>query len=161
MRHALSFMAVGGSGFAQSSLGAAISIGGVTPDIPLILAVLLGLRLGPEGGCLIGFSAGLLQDVLGGGLLGAQALTKALVGFVAGLLGGRLWVSNPVVQVSGLVVLTLAEGLLRYSVLRLVHFPAELGGLMLQVILPQALYNGFLGAACVLALSWVLQRRSV
>jgi uncharacterized membrane protein len=38
----------------------------------------------------------------------------------------------------------------RYCLLQLFHFPASLGELMAQVILPQALYNGFLGAACVL-----------
>jgi hypothetical protein len=54
------------------------------------------------------------------------------------------------VQVPGLVLLTVAEGLGRYCLLQLFHFPASLGALMAQVILPQALYNGFLGAACVL-----------
>ena len=45
------------------------SVGGVTPDLPLILTVLVALRRGPEAGCLVGFAAGLLQDATGGGLL--------------------------------------------------------------------------------------------
>lgn len=159
MRPLLYVMALGGSSLVQSSLVPAIKVGEVAPDISLVLTVLLGFRLGPEAGCLIGFSAGLLQDVSGGGLVGAQALTKALVGFGIGLLGGRFWVSSPLVQVPGLAILTLAEGLLRYGLLSLFHFPAELGALLLYVILPQTLYNGLLGAACVLGLSWVERRR--
>ena len=145
-------MTFGGS-VAQSSIVPALSVGGVTPDLPLILTVLLALRRGPETGCAVGFVAGLLQDVAGGGLVGVQAVTKALAGFGVGMLVGRLWLTNPLVQVPGLVLLSLGEGLARYLLLQLFHYPASLGELMLHVILPQALYNGFLGAACMVAAS--------
>lgn len=154
MRLTLAFMLLGG-GLAHTSVAPALRIGGVAPDIPLILTVLLGLSRGSEVGCLSGFAVGLLQDVAAGGFVGAQALTKALVGFAAGLLSERLWVSDPLVRVSGLVLLSFAEGLGRYGLLQLFHFPAPLGTLMLYVVLPQALYNGFLGAAAVLALAVV------
>jgi rod shape-determining protein MreD len=139
-----------GSGLAQWSVVPSMSVAGVTPDVPLILTVFLALRRGPETGCLVGFIAGVLQDTAGGGLVGIQALTKALAGFGMGLLVGRLWVTSPLVQVPGLVLLTVTEGLVRYCLLQFFHFPASLGELMARVILPQALYNGFLGAACVL-----------
>ena len=159
MRVSLALMLLGG-GLAQGSVAPALRIGGVAPDVPLILTVLLGLNRGPEVGCLSGFAVGLLQDVAAGGFVGAQALTKALVGFAAGLIGERLWVSNPLVQVPGLVLLTLAEGFGRYWLLQLLHFPAAFGDVMLHVVLPQALYNGFLGAAGVLALSVLEAYRS-
>ena len=150
-------MTFGGS-LAQWSVVPALSVGGATPDLPLMLTVLLALRHGPETGCLVGFAAGLLQDTAGGGLLGVQALTKALAGFGIGLLAGRLWVASPLVQIPSLVLLTVAEGFVRYGLLQLFHFPAAFGELMVHVILPQALYNGFLGTAGVLvttvALTW-------
>lgn len=152
MRLSLLLMIFGGN-LAQSSFMPALSLGGVTPDLPFILTVLLALRRGPEVGCVMGFCAGLLQDLAGGGLLGVQALSKALAGFSMGLLGGRLSVDNPLVQVPGLVLLSLAEGLLRFGVLQLFHYPASLGELMVQVVLRQALYNGFLGAACLVAIA--------
>jgi len=68
-----------------------------------------------------------------------------------GFLPGRLWVGHPLVMIPGLVFLTVAEGFLRFGLLQLFHFPASFGELLVRVILPQALYNGFLGAACVLA----------
>jgi len=152
-------MAFGGS-LAQSSLVPSWSIGGVTPDLPLILTALIALRRGPETGCLVGFASGLLQDAASGGLLGVQALSRALAGFAMGLLPGRLWVGHPLVQIPGLLLLTIAEGLLRFGLLQLFHFPAPFGELMMYVILPQALYNGFLGAALVLALAWAESARS-
>jgi rod shape-determining protein MreD len=153
-------MAFGGS-LVQSSVVPSWSVGGVTPDLPLILTALIALRRGPEAGCLVGFAAGLLQDATGGGLLGVQALSRGLAGFAMGLLPGRFWVGHPLVQIPGLMLLTVAEGFLRFGLLQLFHFPASFGELLVHVILPQALYNGFAGAACVLAVEAVhlLSRR--
>jgi len=152
-------LTVFGGGIAHATLAPALRIADVAPDIPLIVVVLLALRRGPEFGCIGGFAAGLLQDTAGGGLVGVQALTKSLIGFAIGTAGGRLWVSQPLVQVPGLVLLSLVEGLARYALLKLFHFPAPFGELMLYVVLPQALYNGFLGAALVLALAWTQTQR--
>lgn len=159
MRLALAFVIFGG-GLAQTSLAPALRVGAVTPDIPLILTVFLGLYKGPEVGCLSGFVVGLIQDVTAGGLIGAQALTKALAGFGVGLFGSRLWIWSPVVQIAGLVLLTLAEGIGRFALLQLFHFPAVFSEMVLYVILPQALYNGVIGSAVVLALNWAEARRN-
>jgi rod shape-determining protein MreD len=154
-------VAFGGS-LAQWSVAPVLSLGGITPDLPLIVTVFVALQRGPVTGCLTGFVAGFLQDMAGGGLIGVQALTKALAGFGMGLLVGRFWVSSPLVQVPGLVLLTVAEGLARYLLLQFFHFPASLGELMAHVILPQALYNGFLGSLCALgmALAAAVRRRA-
>ena len=147
-------LTVFGGGVAQATLAPALRIGDIAPDLPLIVVVLLALRRGPEFGCLAGFAAGLLQDAAGGGLLGAQAMTKALVGFAIGALGSRLRVTQPLVQVPGLALLTIAEGLVRFMLLKLFHFPVPFGELMLYVVIPQAVYNGFLGAALVVVMAW-------
>jgi rod shape-determining protein MreD len=147
----LLLLTLGGS-VAQSSFVQVLSVAGATPDLPFIMTVFWALRRGPEAGCVAGFFAGLLQDVAAGGLVGVQALTKGLAGFFLGMAGGRFWVANPLVQVPGLVALTVAEGLLRFGLLQLFHYPASLGSLLLEVILPQALYNGVLGAACIVAM---------
>jgi len=150
VRLSLLFMAFGGS-LAQSSVVPSWSIGGVTPDLPLILTAFIALRRGPETGCLVGFASGLFQDAASGGLLGVQALSRAMAGFAMGLLPGRLWVGHPLVQIPGLMLLTIAEGFVRFGLLQLFHYPARLSELFVHVILPQSLYNGFVGAACVLA----------
>ena len=147
-------LTVFGGGLAGATLAPALRIADVAPDIPLIVVVLLALRRGPEFGCVAGFAAGLLQDVAAGGLIGVQALTKALVGFGLGMAGGRLRVTQPLVQVPGLIILTMAEALARFALLQLFRFPAPFGDMMTYVVLPQALYNGFLGAALVFALAW-------
>jgi rod shape-determining protein MreD len=151
---ALLALTVFGGGVAQATVAPALRIGEVLPDLPLIVVVLLALRRGPEFGCVAGFVAGLLQDAAGGGLIGVQALTKALAGFTIGTLAGGLRVTQPLVQVPGLALLTILEGVVRFGLLKLFHFEAPFGQLMLYVVIPQALYNAFLGAALVVALAW-------
>jgi rod shape-determining protein MreD len=151
----LAVLAVFGGGVAHGSLASLLRVGGIVPDIPLVLVVMLALRRGPEFGCAAGLAAGLLQDVTTGGLLGVQAFTKALVGFAIGASGARLSVTSPLVQVLGLVVLTLLEGLVRFGLLQMFRFPAPFGEVMAYQVVPQALYNGLLGAVVVLVLAAV------
>jgi rod shape-determining protein MreD len=150
---ALLLLAVFGGGVAHGSLASLLQVGDVAPDIPLIVVVMLALRMGPEFGCVGGLIAGLLQDVTTGGLIGVQALTKALTGFAIGAWSARLSVTSPLVQVPGLVLLTICEGLVRFGLLKLFRFPAPFGELMVYQVFPQALYNGFLGAAVVFTLA--------
>src|SRR5256886_12688429 len=94
MRVLLALTVFGGS-VAHATLAPALGIGGVTPDLPLIVVVLLALRRGPEFGCVAGFGAGLLQDAAGGGPVGVQALTKAVIGLPIGAAGSPLSVVQP------------------------------------------------------------------
>src|SRR6184192_3955753 len=159
MRVLLALTVFGGS-VAHATLAPALGIGDIAPDLPLIVVVLLALRRGAEFGCVAGFGAGLLQDAAGGGLIGVQALTKAVIGFAVGAAGARLSVTQPLVQVPGLVLLTIAEGVARFALLQIFRFPAAFGDVMLYVVLPQALYNGFLGAALVTALACLQSLRA-
>jgi rod shape-determining protein MreD len=151
-------LTVFGGGIAHATVAPALRIGNVSPDIPLVVVVLLALRRGPEFGCVAGFVAGLVQDAAGGGFIGVQGMTKALAGFAAGTASARLRPTQPLVQVPALVVLTLAEGILRYGLLALVRFPAGFVDVMVYVVVPQALYNGVLGAILVTAMTLLDQR---
>jgi rod shape-determining protein MreD len=159
MRGLLALTLAGGS-VAHATLTPLVSVRGVTPDLPLIMVSLLALRRGSEFGCLAGFVTGLLQDAAGGGLIGVQGLTKAVIGFGIGVAGSRLRVSQPLVQVPGLVVLTIAEGLARFALLQICRYPAPFGELMMYVVIPQALFNGFVGAAVVLSFAGVQTLRA-
>src|SRR3989475_11937210 len=97
MKALLALTVVGGS-VAHATLTPMISVAGVTPDLPLIMVILLALRRGPEFGCVAGFVTGLLQDATGGGLIGVQALTKGLIGFGLGFAAARLRGGQPRVQ---------------------------------------------------------------
>lgn len=155
MRLPLYVLTVSGGALVQFTVVPVVGVGGVVPDVPVVLTVLLALRYGAEAGCLTGFALGLAQDAVAGGPLGLHAVSKALVGFVAGDLPRWILVTRPIVPVGLAIVATVVDGLSRFALLQLFHYPAPLGELLARVIVPQAGYNGILAAA---ALAWPVGR---
>ena len=89
--------------------------GGLAPDMALLIAVSGGLLYMPWGAAVLGFTAGMMQETLAGGLLGVGALSKGLTGLV----WSRWWhygVSDaPVLQLLLLAGLTLFDGALFFG----------------------------------------------
>ena len=160
MRLPFYVLAVSGGALVQFTVVPVVGVGGIVPDVPVVLTVLLALRYGAEAGCLTGFALGLAQDAVTGGPLGLHALSKALLGFAAGDLPRWMLVTRPIVPVGLAVLATIGDGLLRFGLLQLFHYPAPLREIFTRVIVPQAGYNGILAAA---AQAWpagrVLSRR--
>ena len=72
----------------QLTLAKILAIQSITPDLLLLLVVIIALREGKVTGILAGFFIGLLDDMTMTGLLGLSALCMALAGFVAGTFYG-------------------------------------------------------------------------
>ena len=155
MRLPLYVLAVSGGALVQFTVVPVVGVGGVVPDLPVVLTVLLALRFGPEAGCLTGFGLGLAQDAVAGGPLGLHALSKALIGFAAGDLPRWILVRRPIVPVGLAILATIVDGLARFALLQAFHYPAPFGEVFARVIVPQAGYNGVLAIA---ALAWPVGR---
>ena len=61
-----------------------ISVGGLTPDLILILCVWVTLYEGPFIGLFVAFGSGLLLDIVSLDVIGTNALAKVTVAFIAG-----------------------------------------------------------------------------
>lgn len=68
----------------QSTVFQALSIGGIVPNLLLIVTVSFGFMRGKKSGLWIGFFCGILKDVFYGNLLGFYALIYLVVGYGAG-----------------------------------------------------------------------------
>jgi rod shape-determining protein MreD len=155
VRLPLYVLAVSGGTLIQCTVVPVVGVGGIVPDVPIVLTVLLALRYGAEAGCLTGFALGLAQDAVTGGPLGLHALSKALLGFGTGDLPRWVLVTRPIVPVGLAVLATIVDGLARFALLQLFHYPAPLGEIFTRVIVPQAAYNGVVAAAM---LAWPVGR---
>jgi rod shape-determining protein MreD len=71
----------------QTTLGSDLRIGGVTPDLMVLMVVCAGMTGGAEAGAWVGFWAGLITDMfLTSTPVGLSALTYCLVGAAIGAL---------------------------------------------------------------------------
>jgi rod shape-determining protein MreD len=68
----------------QLALGDLFAIHNVKPDLCIIALSYISMREGRARGTLWGFGAGLVEDLLSHGLLGAGALARSVAAFAAG-----------------------------------------------------------------------------
>ena len=61
-----------------------ISVAGITPDLIIILIVWIALKEGHFPAIIAGFVCGLFLDIISLDVIGTNALSKLLVGFIAG-----------------------------------------------------------------------------
>jgi rod shape-determining protein MreD len=100
----------------QTSILHFFTIGGVKPDLILIIVVYLGLVKGSDVGCLSGFFFGLVEDAYSKMDLGTNALTKTFLGFLCGLGGKRLYTQSLFSHILCLGIATIVDVVLLLSI---------------------------------------------
>src|SRR5213593_1937950 len=82
-------------------------------DLPLICSVYYGFTLGnPIASIAIGSVLGLMQDSLSGSVLGANGLSKTIIGFLAASAGSKFAIDQPVTRLLALFLFTIGDGIL-------------------------------------------------
>lgn len=70
--------------FIQTTIMPLVSIGGIIPDLILIILVYYGITQGQIYGTVLGFIYGFLFDLITGSLLGSSMIAKTVAGFTSG-----------------------------------------------------------------------------
>lgn len=101
----------------QSTAFTRLTIGGVKPDLVLILVVIGTLLYGPRVGVLWAFIGGLFLDILSGGPLGSSSLALMAAAVVAGIGHTTLSRFNVLVPLAAIIFGTLVYGLVYAGIL--------------------------------------------
>ena len=128
----------------QATLVPHLSLAGVRPDLPLVATVLLAYARGTTTGTLAGFFIGLGQDLTNPAFLGLNALTKSLLGHVAGALRTNLDASSLPMRFAVLFVAVVAHDVLYLTILERLALSEVFRGLLVRS-LPTALYTALVG----------------
>lgn len=127
---------------AETVLLPGLAIRGVTPPLVVLSVVGFGLADGSEAGSRYGFAAGLLIDLLSGGLVGLSALVYLLAGYAAGAL--RPYLSASVLAGQVLIGAGVAAGSVGlFGVLSLLFGPS---GPSIGAVVTSILVSAFYGA---------------
>lgn len=129
----------------QVGVASHLGIGGISPNLLLLVVVTLALVEGPNWGALAGFSAGLLFDLIGTGPVGPMALVLTLVGFSAGLLSANLFAEGWLLPLTVLGIASITTALLYSLALALLGASGGWWASFTKAMLPEALYNVALG----------------
>lgn len=142
----------------QSAAGPYWAIKGVQPDLALIGLVAFALRKGSVAGEVGGFLTGLMEDCLSFPLLGLNAFSLCLAGFLAG------WEQNRAKSIGlQLMVILMASIVNSFTILCLSTFFLDQvsfqPSVIKQVIIPEALYNVSLGVPFFLLVKLLSKKR--
>lgn len=139
----------------QSTLLHQLSLGGIIPNLMLILTVSIAFMRGDKAGMLVGFACGLLADIFFGSILGFMALIYMLLGFVSGQFHRGFYPQNIALPLSLIVVSDLAYGFVCYVLMFLFRTRFHLGFYMTHVILPELVYTTVAGILVYPLLLWI------
>lgn len=116
---------------------------GVQPDLVLLFVVCYALVEDSLVGSAIGFFGGLLEDLASTGVVGLNAFTKTLVGYLSGLLDHRVskWMFFPLVVV---FIATIFNELAFEGLLFLLGERVPFTKAFFRIVLPVAIYNSLL-----------------
>jgi len=133
----------------QTTILPLLRLGGVMPDLLLVMVIFTALYYGSLVGGAAGFAVGLAQDLLGGHYLGLGALSGFVAGYLMGRLEGRVNMDNLLVTfflalagsfIAG-VVYSLGQGLLSLSLNMSLLWRFSAGGALYNACLAVLLYR--------------------
>ena len=125
----------------QCSVFNSLAMGGIIPNLMIILTSSFGFMRGEKEGLLIGFSCGLLCDIFFGSFLGFYAMVMMYIGFVNGKFSRIFYPEDIKLPLILILVSDIGYNFVCYCLLFLLRGRLELGYYFLHVILPEAVYT--------------------
>ncbi|WP_130836926.1 rod shape-determining protein MreD [Lachnoclostridium sp. Marseille-P6806] len=125
----------------QTSVGRYFAIGGVTPNLMILLTASLSLVYGDSRGLVIGFFCGLLCDIFFSEYLGVYALIYAFTGYLCGKFERLIYPDDLKLPLIAILGSDFVYGFLCYVFLFLINGRFFFRSFMLQCVLPEMLYT--------------------
>ena len=142
----------------QSTLFKAAAIGGISPNLIVIVTASLSLFMGDRAGLFIGFFAGFICDVLFSPVIGFLALVYAVTGFLCGKLRNVLFVEDIGFPLIMIAAADLFVGFVRFVFEFMMRNRLFFGHFLGHYIIPEIIYTVMV-AATVYPLLSLLYRR--
>ena len=128
----------------QTTVLSFIRVGGVQPDLVLLVVIFNAFLRGSREGAFLGFLAGLFQDILIGNYIGFNALAKMGAGYMVGFAESKLFKDNIFVLVAVSFLATLISQIIYYTLLSVLDVMVPPFWALFRIMLPVSLYNTIL-----------------
>lgn len=118
-----------------------IEIGGIVPDLILILLVFYTLQFGQIFGTVFGSAVGLIFDLVSGSILGSMMFSKTLSGFIAGYFYNENKINSTIKSYLFVLIVLLCSTIDSMTMTLISQF--ELSQNLFSLFIDQALTRGF------------------
>ena len=118
-----------------------LNIGGIVPNLILLITSIYGFMHGERAGVITGFVLGILFDVFFGNVIGLHALILMYIGYINGKFCG-IYYPEGIKLPLGLISLSNITGsVLEYIFTYLIRGRLHFGYYLIHIILPEILYT--------------------
>jgi len=125
----------------QSTVFNFLKVGGVKPDLLLVIVVLSAVFNGKKTGGAVGFAYGFFEDLLVGKYIGARTLSKMLAGYAVGLLERKIFPDNFIVPIVVGILGTAVHNAVYFAVMLLAGASSFTLGSFVSQTVSSGLYN--------------------
>ncbi len=138
-----------------------ISLGGIVPNILIIITSSFGFMRGKKEGLMIGFFAGFLIDVFYGDILGFYALIYMVIGYLNGFFKQLFYpedIKLPLILISGSELLYCFSA---YVFLFLLRSKFNFSFYFVHVILPEIVYTVLVTLVFYKLILWINEKLEI
>jgi len=128
----------------QSTVFQWFKIYGVVPNTALILVVSFAIYSGKNKGAIIGFSVGMLHDVIFGRIIGSNALFFMIIGYLVGLMDQKIFKENLIIPFLLTALATVLYETLNLLLIFLFGYRVELFNVIKKMLVVEVIYNSIL-----------------
>jgi len=125
----------------QSTFFKDFSIGGISPNLLIIITSAFGFMYGSKCGLGVGFLSGLFIDIFFGEVLGFYALIYMYIGFFNGVFQSIFFKEDIKLPLALITASDFFYGMITYLLLFLLRSRFHLGYYFLHIILPEMVYT--------------------
>ncbi|SFK59938.1 rod shape-determining protein MreD [Lachnospiraceae bacterium KH1T2] len=126
----------------QCTFFKAISLGGIVPNLIVMLTAAFGFMHGQKEGMYVGMVGGLLIDIMfGNGLIGLNALIYIFVGYTNGLFSRIFFPEDIKLPVFLIMISDFLYGFAYYVLTFLLRSRLDFGFYLMKVIIPEIVYT--------------------
>ncbi len=125
----------------QNVLFSNLAIGGIVPNMLLMLTVATAYMQGKVKGMYMGLICGLLTDLMGGGLLGLYGIVYMVIGYVNGIAYKIYYRDDYVMPVLLIGISNFVSGFMVYVFEFLLKSKLNVFFYIARIILPETLYT--------------------
>jgi rod shape-determining protein MreD len=139
----------------QSTYFQCLRIRGVVPNFYIMVIVSFALLRGSMEGAIVGFAAGLIQDIYFGSSIGFSSLIGMYIGYFCGKLSKNFYRENFLLPLALTISGTLFNGIVIYVFTYLVRGKVQFIHFLNTIILPEAIYTGVFSLFVYQLIYWI------
>lgn len=125
----------------QSTFFRALNLGGIVPNLLIILTSSFGFMRGEKTGTVIGFFCGLLADIFFGEVLGFYALILMYIGYINGKFSRIFYPEDIKLPATLIIASDFFYGFACYVLMFLMRGKLQFGYYFMNIILPEIVYT--------------------